>query len=88
MATPNHSAPLVIETGPPPEISVIFVHGLGTSGSITNRWFSKRIDQPVRFVMPTASRRPVRICDGQVVTAWFDLLTPDFNDHVDVESIR
>ncbi|MBC3468621.1 alpha/beta fold hydrolase [Pseudomonas sp. RW10S2] len=91
MATISHDAPLVIESGPNPELSVIFVHGLGTSGQhytpLVRQW-GKLISRPVRFILPTAEQRPVRLCDGQMVSAWFDLLTADFNERVDVDGIR
>ncbi len=69
--------PIVIETRPECDASVIWLHGLGADGND----FAPVVpelglapDLAVRFVFPHAPRRPVTINGGMVMRAWFDMI--------------
>lgn len=73
--------PLILETGSNPVASLIFIHGLGTSGRAFRplcEQIAVRLARPVRIVLPHAPPRPVSVYDSQVAPAWFDLLDADF----------
>jgi phospholipase/carboxylesterase len=64
-----------VETGPAPAGAVIWLHGLGADGSdFVPLVPALRLREPVRFVFPHASRRPVTINHGMVMRAWYDVL--------------
>ena len=69
-------APLVIETGPQPVATVIWLHGLGADAQD----FEPIIPElqlppglPIRFVFPNAPFRPVTLNGGYVMRAWYDI---------------
>lgn len=73
---------LEIETGPEPSASVIWLHGLGADGHD----FAPVVPElrmppgtPTRFIFPHASEIPVTLNVGQVMPAWFDLYSFDFD---------
>lgn len=64
-----------VETGPAPEASVIWLHGLGADGSdFVPIVPALGLRAPVRFVFPHAPMRPVTINHGMVMRAWYDVL--------------
>ena len=70
------SAPIEIETGPQPDASIIWLHGLGADGSD----FEPIVPElglsgspAVRFVFPHAPYRPVTVNGGHVMRAWYDI---------------
>ena len=70
--------PIEIETGPNPQWSVIWMHGLGADGSD----FVPIVpelglpDQPaLRFIFPHAPFRPVTCNGGYVMRAWYDIIS-------------
>jgi phospholipase/carboxylesterase len=66
---------IVVETGPDPATSVIWLHGLGADGSdFVPIVPALRLTAPVRFVFPHAPFRPVTINNGMVMRAWYDVL--------------
>ncbi len=74
--------PIEIETGPNPQWSIIWMHGLGADGSdfapiVPELGLPK--SQAVRFVFPHAPFRPVTCNGGYVMRAWYDIisLAPD-----------
>lgn len=82
--------PLIVESGKSPRTTVIFMHGLGTNGGHFEpvaEQIGRRLTQPVRFVLPHAPTRRVSLYD-QTVSAWFDLLDPDFLTAVDEAGLR
>lgn len=73
-------APLVIETGPQPVATVIWLHGLGADAHdfepiISELRLPARL--PIRFVFPNAPLRPVTINGGYVMRAWYDIAPGD-----------
>lgn len=82
--------PLVIESRPGPTVSVLFIHGLGAEGARYTSLvapLSQAMREPVRFIFPTAPQRPVTICQGQRLAAWFDLISDDLVSRQDVAGL-
>lgn len=83
----DQAAPALLETierdtGPAPQWSVIWLHGLGADGNdfvpilpelVGRAWPS------MRFVFPHAPVRPVTINNGMRMRAWYDIVDFDFN---------
>lgn len=87
----SHPAPVVIETGPDPVGSVIWLHGLGADGHD----FEPIVPElrlpaglPLRFVFPHAPVRPVTINGGMEMRAWYDILSFDGDGRADEASVR
>ncbi|HEV2333816.1 MAG TPA: alpha/beta hydrolase [Gammaproteobacteria bacterium] len=66
-----------VETGPAPQASVIWLHGLGADGHD----FEPIVPElrlppalPLRFVFPHAPVRPVTLNGGYPMRAWFDIV--------------
>jgi phospholipase/carboxylesterase len=80
-----------IETGPSPDATVIFLHGLGDDG---HGWSDvvPALGLPstmrVRFLFPHAPEIAVTINDGYVMPAWYDLLDNDFNARADLSGVH
>jgi len=67
-----------IETGPKPEASVVWLHGLGADGHDFEA-IVPELDLPdcaIRFVFPHAPMQPVSINAGMVMRAWYDIADP------------
>jgi phospholipase/carboxylesterase len=63
-----------INTGPDPEASVIWLHGLGADGHDFEPIVPElALEKPVRFVFPHAPVRPVTINQGMRMRAWYDI---------------
>jgi phospholipase/carboxylesterase len=63
-----------ISTGPSPESSVIWLHGLGADGHDFEPIVPElQLAKPVRFVFPHAPVRPVTINQGMRMRAWYDI---------------
>jgi len=69
---------LEIETGPNPQFTVIWMHGLGADGSD----FAPIVPElnlpespAVRFIFPHAPYRPVTCSGGYVMRAWYDIVS-------------
>lgn len=74
----SDTPPIEIETGPNPQWSVIWMHGLGADGSD----FAPIVPElglpegvAVRFVFPHAPFRPVTCNGGYVMRAWYDIVS-------------
>lgn len=76
---------------PAPTASVIWLHGLGADGHDFEA-LVPQLDLPaeanVRFVFPHAPYRPVTINGGQVMRAWYDVLSMSFGEAQDEQGIR
>lgn len=80
------------QTGPEPEFTVIWLHGLGADGSdfvplvpelVRPHW------PALRFVFPHAPVRAVTINRGMRMRAWYDILTTDFTGRrEDADGVR
>jgi phospholipase/carboxylesterase len=73
-----------------PVASIIWLHGLGADGHDFESLVPElRLPNslPIRFVFPHAPERPVTINAGMVMRAWFDILTLDDLEGVDMEDL-
>ncbi len=80
-----------IETGPQPEASVIWMHGLGADAHDFEPAVPMlHLDsgRSVRFVFPNAPVRPVTINGGMPMRAWFDLVAATRDAPEDEAGIR
>ena len=80
-----------IETGPNPEVAVIWLHGLGADGSDFVP-IVRELDlsgcPAIRFVFPHAPTMPVTINYGYVMRAWYDILGTDLTYREDEAGLR
>ena len=80
-----------IATGPRPDASVIWMHGLGDDG---HGWSAVvpalRVPSSlsVRFLFPHAPVIPVSINNGHPMRAWYDIRKNDFNSRADLAGVR
>ena len=78
-----------LTTGEAPQLSVIWLHGLGADGHDFEPIVAElRLSFPVRFVFPHAPVRPVTINGGMAMRAWYDILGFDRHAKEDVGGIR
>lgn len=79
------------ETGPDPQASVIWLHGLGADGndfaSITPELGLAK-NPAVRFVFPHAPIRAVTINSGMRMRAWYDIVAADLNNRADIAGVQ
>ncbi|MFV1993669.1 MAG: alpha/beta hydrolase, partial [Acidiferrobacterales bacterium] len=67
---------ITIETGPEPEFTVIWLHGLGADGHDFEPIVPElKLGQSpaIRFIFPHAPKRPVTINGGMEMRAWYDI---------------
>ena len=65
---------LEIDTGPEPQATVIWLHGLGADGHDFEPIVPElELAKPVRFVFPHAPVRPVTLNQGMRMRAWYDI---------------
>ncbi len=79
-----------IETAAHPQVSVIWLHGLGADGSDFEPIVGE-LDLParaLRFVFPHAPMQPVTINGGMVMRAWYDVLGEDIARREDESGVR
>lgn len=84
--TDADQTPLVIDTGPSPGASVIWLHGLGADGHdfepiVPHLRLPNGPD--LRFIFPHAPIRPVTINGGAPMRAWFDIVSLSANGRHD-----
>ncbi|MCE2564637.1 alpha/beta hydrolase [Komagataeibacter sp. FNDCF1] len=82
---------LEVETGQNPVASIILIHGLGASGrdlAPIAQALDLRSIGAVRFIFPNAPVRPVSVCGGERMPAWYDLLAPDLLLREDEPGLR
>jgi len=82
---------VVVDTGPNPDASVIWLHGLGDTGhgwSAAAPELALPKSLAVRFLFPHAPTMPVTINQGFVMPAWYDLRAADVNARADVAGVR
>jgi len=80
-----------IETGPVPDATVIWMHGLGDDG----RGWSEVVPTlglpaslRVRFLFPHAPVIPVSINQGFRMRAWYDVRAANITERADVDGVR
>lgn len=80
-----------IETAANPDVSVIWMHGLGADGSDFLP-IVRELDlsgcPAIRFVFPHAPTMPVTINNGYVMRAWYDILGVDAPQREDEAGLR
>lgn len=82
---------VIVETGPQPSFTVLWMHGLGADGHDFEPLVPEllRPDSPsLRFVFPHAPVRPVTLNNGYRMRAWYDLMGIDRRSAEDIEGIR
>jgi phospholipase/carboxylesterase len=78
-----------VDTGPAPDASVIWLHGLGADGhDFLPIVRELALAVAVRFVFPHAPMRPVTINDGAIMRAWYDVLALEGPRREDEAGIR
>jgi phospholipase/carboxylesterase len=80
-----------VETGKDPKISIIWLHGLGADGFDFVPIVPELVRQhwpAIRFIFPHAPQRAVTINGGYRMRAWYDILSPDFNQRADEQGVR
>lgn len=80
-----------IETGPNPQASVIWLHGLGADGHDFEPIVPELklpATSPVRFVFPHAPVRPVTMNNGYPMRAWFDIVKIGVNQPRDLAGMQ
>jgi phospholipase/carboxylesterase len=80
---------ITLQTGKNPTYSIIWLHGLGATGSD----FVPIVDEielphAVRYIFPHAPKRPVTINGGFIMPAWYDIRSNDIAEAQDAEGIR
>ncbi|MBD9369969.1 carboxylesterase [Xanthomonas sp. XNM01] len=78
------------ETGPAPQWTVLWLHGLGADGHD----FAPLVPELVRphwpalrFVFPHAPQRPITINGGMPMRAWYDIVAMDFAERADAAGV-
>jgi phospholipase/carboxylesterase len=87
----SSTPPVIIETGPNPIGSVIWLHGLGADGHDFEPVVPELrlpAELPLRFVFPHAPVRPVTINGGMQMRAWYDILSLDGEGRSEESSVR
>jgi phospholipase/carboxylesterase len=80
-----------IETGPGPDASVIWLHGLGDTGEGWSQVVPALAlpgTMRVRFLFPHAPKMPVAINNGYVMPAWYDIREADLSERADVAGVQ
>lgn len=81
---------LELETGPNPEATVIWLHGLGADGHDFEPIVPELqlpASMSVRFIFPHAPQIPVTINGGYVMPAWYDILEMSIDRSVDTRQL-
>ncbi len=89
--TMTSTPPVIIETGPNPVGTVIWLHGLGADGHDFEPIVPElRLppELPLRFIFPHAPIRPVTINGGMEMRAWYDILSFDGEGRSEESSVR
>jgi phospholipase/carboxylesterase len=82
---------VIVETGPQPTFTIIWMHGLGADGHDFEPLVPELLADglPVlRFVFPHAPVRPVTLNNGYEMRAWYDLTGIDRRSAEDFDGIR
>lgn len=78
-----------IDTGPEPQLAVLWLHGLGADGHDFEPIVPELgLTVPVRFVFPHAPQRPVTINGGMRMRAWYDIFGFGVGAREDAAGVR
>lgn len=80
---------IVLDRGPTPKHSIIWLHGLGADGEDFVE-VAERLNLPVpmRYIFPHAPKAPVTINGGFVMRSWYDIAEIDISAKQDAVGIR
>jgi phospholipase/carboxylesterase len=82
---------VIVETGPKPTFTIIWMHGLGADGHDFEPLVPELLDDgmpALRFVFPHAPVRPVTINNGYPMRAWYDIIGIDRRSAEDFDGIQ
>lgn len=82
---------VIVETGPNPTFSIIWMHGLGADGHDFEPLVPEIVEpgmRSIRFVFPHAPVRPVTINNGYRMRAWYDIVGIDRRSAEDFDGVR
>lgn len=80
---------IVLDSGPNPQNSIIWLHGLGADGhDFVPVADELQLSSPVRYIFPHAPMRPVTINGGFVMRAWYDITEMNIAARQDETGIR
>lgn len=83
------AAAIEVETGPQPEATIIWLHGLGADGHdfepIVGELGLEALP-PLRFVFPHAPMRPITVNGGMTMRGWYDVTSIDFGERQEDEA--
>jgi phospholipase/carboxylesterase len=82
---------VTVETGPAPEYTILWMHGLGADGHDFEPLVPELLDArlpALRFVFPHAPVRPVTINNGYAMRAWYDISAIDRRAAEDFQGMR
>ena len=86
----NSLESVIVETGPKPSFSIIWMHGLGADGHDFEPLVPELVGDgmpALRFVFPHAPVRPVTINNGYTMRAWYDISGIDRRSAEDFKGI-
>lgn len=89
--TSRDEPPIQMETGPQPDASVIWLHGLGADGHDFEGLIPELRLPPfpaIRFIFPHANFRPVTLNGGYIMRAWYDIAMSERGFEQNPEHIR
>jgi phospholipase/carboxylesterase len=82
---------VIVETGPKPSFTIIWMHGLGADGHDFEPLVPELLEKgfpSLRFVFPHAPVRPVTINNGYQMRAWYDIVAIDRRSAEDAAGIQ
>ena len=82
---------ITIETGPNPDASVIWMHGLGDDGKGWSEVVPALGLPPtlsIRFIFPHAPVMAVTINNGMRMRAWYDIRQANLSERADLDGVR
>jgi phospholipase/carboxylesterase len=82
---------VIVETGPKPSFTIIWMHGLGADGHDFEPLVPELLEKDfpsLRFVFPHAPVRPVTINNGYSMRAWYDIVAIDRRSAEDAAGIQ
>jgi len=80
---------ITLETGPSPQHSIIWLHGLGADGEdFVPVAEQMQLPVAVRYIFPHAPEQPVTINGGYVMRAWYDIIATNIGAQQDEAGIR
>jgi phospholipase/carboxylesterase len=87
----NSLESVIVETGPKPSFSIIWMHGLGADGHDFEPLVPELVERnspSLRFIFPHAPVRPVTLNNGYRMRAWYDIVGIDRRSAEDFDGIQ